>query len=154
MNATVRRGLILLVFAMFALTAYLGARYWQSAQQSWTRVTPRQACNLRHGPCSQPLGGGELVFSISPRDIPLMKPLSLEVETRRLTAVGVAVEICGLNMDMGLNRTRLEPSGEGGWRGETILPVCSQRSMQWEAVVQIETEGRLEVPFRFATLRP
>ena len=142
MNAIARRALTVLVFAAIALTAFLGARYWQSAQHGWTRVTPAEDCDLRHGACSQAVAGGELVFSISPTDIPLMKPLRLEVEIR------------GLNMDMGLNRTRLERTGEDGWRGETILPVCSRRTMQWEAAVQIETEGRFELPFRFSTTRP
>ena len=64
------------------------------------------------------------------------------------------VEIRGLNMEMGLNRTQLTPIGEGSWAGETILPVCSQRRMEWEAAVQLDLEQRYELPFLFHTTRP
>jgi hypothetical protein len=83
-----------------------------------------------------------------------MKTLELTVSTTDLPVRGVSVDIRGLNMDMGLNRTVLERGGDGRWRGETILPVCSQRRMQWEAAVRLETTPPLEVPFAFATLRP
>ena len=96
-----------------------------------------------------------MVFSIMPQPVPLMRPLQLAVEVVGLDARGVAVEIRGLNMDMGLNRTLLAKSHTGRWKGETILPLCSQRLMEWEAGVRLITEqGRFEVPFLFATKRP
>jgi hypothetical protein len=56
-------------------------------------------------------------------------------------------------MDMGLNRTLLQGIQDGRWEGETILPICSQRRMQWEAAVRLDGDGRFEVPFVFDTRR-
>lgn len=154
MNEKAGRGLAVFAFALIALVAFFGARYWRSAQHAWIRVDPQTECDLRAGPCRRMLAGGALEFSISPAEIPLMKPLRLNLVTEGLVVDEVWVEIRGLNMDMGRNRTRLQPTGETGWWGETILPICSQRAMEWEAAVQMDADGRFEVPFRFQTIRP
>ncbi len=154
MNEKVRGAFTLLVFGLIAVAAFYGARYWQSARDAYTRVQGAGECDLGAGPCQQSLAGGSVVFSIEPGEIPLMKPLALAVATEGLAVAGVVVEIRGLNMDMGLNRTVLTRSGDGPWRGETILPICSQRQMEWEAAVQLEANGRYEVPFAFQTTRP
>ena len=154
MNEKARGALTLLVFGLIAVAAFYGARYLQSARDAYTRVQASADCDLRAGPCQQLLAGGSVIFSIEPAEIPLMKPLGLAVVTEGLEVAGVMVEIRGLNMDMGLNRTTLARGGDGRWRGETILPICSQRRMEWEAAVQLETEGRYEVPFPFHTTRP
>jgi len=154
-NEKARRALTLVVFALIAVAAFYGARYWQSARGAHARVQGPTDCDLRAGPCQQSLAGGSVTFSIEPGDVPLMKPLVLAVVTQGLVAAGVVVEIRGLNMEMGLNRTVLTRGGDGDWRGETILPICSQRRMEWEAAVQLEAgAGRYEVPFPFHTTRP
>ena len=154
MDEKVRVGLALVLLALLAVAAFYGTRYWQATQGAWTRVVSQVDCDLNRGPCRQPLSGGAVVFSVLPSTIPLMKPLSLSLVTDGVQVDAVVVEIRGLNMDMGLNRTRLERTAEHVWSGETILPVCSQRKMEWEAAVLLEMEGRFEVPFRFHTTRP
>ena len=154
MNEKTRGALTLLVFSLVAVAAFYGARYWRSAQESYIRAGRPADCNLHAGPCRQALAGGSVTFSISPAEIPLMKTLKLAVATTGLEVRGVVVEVRGMNMDMGLNRTLLTRAEDGGWEGETILPVCSQRKMEWEAAVQLETEGRYEVAFPFDTTRP
>ena len=145
--------LILLGIALMAGLGFLGARFWQS-MDGYTRVSPVTGCDLRAGPCSQPLDGGLVTFSIEPREIPLMQPLRLRVQTDGVPAHAIAVEIRGLNMDMGLNRTLLTQTITGRWEGETILPVCSQRRMEWEAAVRLDAGAHIEVPFPFHTTRP
>lgn len=154
-NEKARGALTLLGFLLIAAAAFYAARYWQSARDTYVRVEPTAECDLSAGPCRQDLDGGWLTFSISPGEIPLMKPLKLAVATEGLELQGVVVEIRGLNMGMGLNRTRLmRQGGATQWSGETILPVCSQRRMEWEAAVQLDGAGRYEMPFRFHTIRP
>lgn len=149
MRATV----VVLVLAGLAGLAFLGGRYWQEARPAYQRLAGPSECDLRAGPCVQPVGDGRLSFSITPATIPLMKTLELEVRTRGLKIDGVVVDIRGLNMDMGLNRTSLVRTADQVWRGETILPVCSQRRMMWEAAVQFDAQGHFEVPFPFETNR-
>lgn len=134
--------------------AFMGARYLQALPSSYQRLEGPTDCDLRDGPCVQPVHSGRLSLSIAPAEIPLMETLVLEVGTHGLPADAVMVEIRGLNMDMGLNRTALHRTGDQVWRGETILPVCSQRRMDWEAAVQVDAGQRFEVPFLFATTRP
>jgi hypothetical protein len=153
-NQKARGALTLLGFALIAAAAFHGARIWQSARVAPVRVEPAAVCDLRAGPCRQALAGGSVTFSISPGEIPLMKPLRLSVTTEGLAPEGLVVEIRGLNMAMGLNRTQLTPVGGGHWAGETILPVCSQRRMEWEAAVLLDLERRYELPFLFHTTRP
>lgn len=154
MNKNMRSTVTLAGFALLGVLAYFGARYWQSSEAGITRIEPAAPCDLRAGACSQPVAGGSVSLAIEPRDIPLMQTLQLTVSTTGLPVSAVSVDIRGLNMDMGLNRTVLERGEEGRWRGETILPVCSQRHMQWEAAVRLDAAPPLEVPFAFATLRP
>ena len=154
MNEKTRNVLALLGFALIAAGAFVGARHWQSAQTAYSRMQPPVDCDLRAAPCRQSVAGGWVGFSIAPSTIPLMETLRLKVELHGVTADQVVVEIRGLNMTMGLNRTPLTPDGEGRWTGETILPVCSQRTMEWEAVVRIHADSRYEIPFPFQTTRP
>ena len=152
---SVARGALAFLFAFaLALGAYLAASHWQDAQSVYPRAESGIECDLRQGPCRQLLGGGVVEFAIEPATIPLMQSLQLVVRTEGLDVDAAHVEIRGLNMDMGLNRTRLEQVSAGDWRGETILPICSQRRMLWEAAVQLEGEQRAELPFAFETLRP
>jgi len=154
-NEKARGALTLLVFALIALAAFYAARYWQSAQGGHMRVQGPADCELNVGPCRQSLAGGKVTFSIEPGEIPLMEPLKLTVVVEDLAVAGVVVEIRGLNMEMGLNRTALTRADDGGhWQGETILPICSQRRMEWEAAVQLEGGEHYEVPFPFHTTRP
>jgi hypothetical protein len=138
---------------LLAAAAFAVARYWEAAEPAYARLPAPVACDLRAGPCTRALGEYRLSLAISPPEIPLMTTLTLRVETDSPDVRQVVVEIRGLNMDMGLNRTRLQPDQDGGWVGETILPLCSQRRMEWEAAVQLDGVERFEVPFPFATNR-
>lgn len=154
MNEKARRVFTLVVFVLIAIIAFYGARYWQAGQSGYMRVQGPADCDLSSGSCQQSLAGGKVTFSIAPGEIPLMKPLTLAVVVEGLATAGVVVEIRGLNMEMGLNRTALTAAGDGHWQGETILPICSQRQMKWEAAVQLDAGERYEVPFSFHTTRP
>lgn len=153
--AKLRDALTLLGFLLLAAAAYFAARHWQADQASYTRVEPVNACDLRAGPCRQPVGSGSVSLGIQPADIPLMQPLRLTVVAEGLAERAVQVEIRGLNMEMGLNRTSLTRTPGGLWEGETILPICSQRRMSWEAAVRLDASGlAVEIPFFFQTTRP
>jgi hypothetical protein len=143
-----------LLSVVLAAAAFLVARSWQARDApSFQRLAAPESCDLRVGPCARRIGDGEVSFEIIPADIPLMRTLTLRVRTNQLEVAGTVVEIRGLNMDMGLNRTVLQRDQAGVWVGETILPLCSQRRMEWEAAVQLSLPTPVEVPFRFATRR-
>ena len=153
MNSVLRVAGVLFI-GVVALTAYFAARHWQDTQSAYPRAEAASDCDLRLGPCSLPLNGGVVEFAIEPATIPLMQTLQLVVRTENINVEAVRVEIRGLNMEMGLNRTQLKQVSAGHWQGETILPICSQRRMLWEAAVQLDGVQRAELPFAFETVRP
>ena len=152
-QGVLRKGALVLGLLVLVAIGYGGARYWQTSGDGFARLELSADCDLRDGPCRHARGGGVITFAVEPRTIPLMQPLRLEVTTEGMGADEVLVEIRGLNMDMGLNRTRLQRAADGRWRGETILPICSQTRMHWEAAVRLTGRERLEIPFPFITER-
>lgn len=142
------------VVVVLAVAGFYLGRHWQAAGETYERAAGPANCDLRVGACRADLPDASVTFAISPPELPLMKTLTLEVVLQPPGAREVFVDIRGLNMDMGVNRTRLAQVENGVWQGETILPVCSQRRMEWEAAVQIDGPDRVEIPFLFFTNRP
>jgi hypothetical protein len=115
-------------------------------------VQPQAGCDLQKSPCEAALpGGGTVRLSITPRPIPMVAPLQLEVALAGRSASKVEVDFAGVNMNMGLNRPQLKALGDGRFSGEGTLPVCVTGSMDWQATLLLETDReRIAVPFRFA----
>ncbi len=113
------------------------------------------SCDLRKGMCSSKLpGGGAITFSISPNDIPILRPLELQVITDGVDVSSVEVDFIGIGMDMGYNRPKLEAKNRQHFKGKTIIPVCVRSKMEWEARVLLQTnDGLIMAPFRFFTLK-
>ena len=113
-------------------------------------------CDLRAGPCVSRLNdGARISFAIEPREIPVVKPLQLQVSLDGVQADEVQVDFAGVDMNMGFNRVTLNPAEQGVFKGDGMLPVCVRDAMEWEAKVLISTrEGLVSVPYRFITVRP
>ncbi|MCU7847917.1 MAG: hypothetical protein KZQ89_07895 [Candidatus Thiodiazotropha sp. (ex Lucinoma kastoroae)] len=114
------------------------------------------ACDLRAGPCVTQLKDGGLVsFSIEPRELPVVKPLQLQVSLQGMQAEKIEVDFSGVDMNMGFNRVKLNSGSTGEFIGSGMLPVCVWDAMEWEAQVLIDTQqGLVSVPYRFITVRP
>jgi hypothetical protein len=153
-NALLRQGLVIVLVLVAGLAAFFGARAWQAHRGGYAVPPQAVGCQLLDGRCRQQLAQGAIELEVDPPAIPLMQTLTLTVQAENLSADAVSVDIRGLNMDMGLNLTRLRQVADDRWEGETILPVCSQRRMEWEARVQVDGAQRLAVPFLFFTERP
>jgi hypothetical protein len=144
----------LLLLAVAGLAAY----------KAWPLLFPEVSvtavldpdCDLRAGACSSVLSDGARVsLSIEPRDLPVVKPLSLTVTVEGLQPQRVEVDFSGVDMNMGLNRAVLESRGEGLFHGKGMLPVCVSEAMEWEAKVLLHTrKGLVVAPYRFITVRP
>ena len=114
------------------------------------------SCDLRAGACISELpGGGKVSLSINPKDIPILRPLALQVKMEGIEASDVEVDFIGIGMEMGYNRAKLaadQGANKNQYTGKAILPVCVRSKMDWEARVLLKTdEGLLMVPFRFFT---
>ena len=113
-------------------------------------------CDLRAGPCVTKLsGGGTIALALTPRDIPLLKPLQVEVLVEGIEADAASVDFKGVDMNMGFNRPQLTAVGPGRFTGTAVLPVCVRNAMEWQATVLVESSrGLLAAPFRFITVKP
>ena len=81
-----------------------------------------ETCDLRKGACISVLpNGGKVSFSLSPNDIPILRPLKLQVKTEGVKASTVEVDFVGIGMEMGYNRSTLEEDGQNQFTGKAIL---------------------------------
>jgi hypothetical protein len=114
-----------------------------------------ESCNLREGPCSSNLpGGGKVTFSIAPNEIPILRPLKIDVKVEGVDVTKTEVDFTGIGMDMGYNRPELSAVSKNQFMGKAILPVCVRSKMDWEAKVLLQTDnGLLMAPFRFFTMK-
>ena len=148
---TAQAGILLLVLA---LAGYFLARQFAGYSDVARQVSVDE-CDLGAGACVSELDGMRVAVSIGPRPIPLMQPLRVQVELDGAEYLPERLDITGLNMEMGLNRTVFEPGQGSRWVGETILPICSQRRMHWQAALLLgNATGKVRVLFNFHTLRP
>jgi hypothetical protein len=116
-------------------------------------LEPDPACDLRQGSCSSSLlNGAQVSFGIEPRDLPVMKPLTLSVTVQGQQTHKVEASFNGVDMNMGINHADLQAIGEGSFSGTITIPVCIRNGMEWEAKVLVHTpEGIIAVPYRFWT---
>lgn len=114
-----------------------------------------ESCDLRTSSCTSKLpGGGSVTFSIEPKDIPILRPLKIDVKVEGVNVSDTEIDFTGIGMDMGYNRPKLTAITKTQFKGKAILPVCVRSKMDWEAKVLLQTErGLIMAPFRFFTLK-
>jgi len=153
--ARMKKILPVVLFLILAAMGYFLARHLAGGDASIEQLAP-EGCDLAAQSCEGILGDGSVVqLAVQPRPIELMKPLKVEVQVEGTGWTPLRLDITGLNMEMGLNRTSLNPDGRGRWRGETILPICSQRRMHWQAALLLQgPEGAVQLLYEFHTQRP
>ena len=115
-------------------------------------VAPLAGCDLNAQTCAAELpGGGRITLSITPRPIPVVKPLQVRAHFSGIAVDKLEIDFAGVSMDMGYQRQSLVADGHGGFSGEAMLPVCVTGRMTWQATLLIDSgRQRFAVPFRFA----
>lgn len=145
---------LIVALLLFGIAAVVGYKLNNATQKSVTLLAASNPdCELRDGPCHAELpSGGSIEFSIEPRSIPLMKPLSLTVNVRDIKVTAAEIDFIGIGMNMGYNRPQLKQVSNNRFEGNTTLPVCILQRMEWEARLLLETDkGTVMAPFRFYT---
>lgn len=147
-------------YVMLALLALsLGAVYYHFKDYFKPKAAQTlnwdSECDLRSGSCELQLpNGGSVQFEITPKSIPLLKPMALDVTVTDEDVSSVEVDFAGVSMNMGFNRTKLKAADGGKFSGTITLPVCVRNRMDWEAGVMLETDaGIIVAPFRFETVK-
>lgn len=114
-------------------------------------IEPIAGCDLNKQACAADLpGGARLDLAITPRPVPVVKPLLVSVRVRGMVADKVEIDFTGLSMNMGYNRKNLVADGQGGFGGEAMLPVCISGRMVWQATLIVDSgRQRIAVPYLF-----
>lgn len=139
---------ILLALALLGAVAYKMAPLLKPQADNGLPVS---ACDPGRETCTVELPGvGSMVLDITPRPIPSLKPLRIEVRVSGPEPKGVDFDLAGVDMKMGYNRLQLQPQGDGRFLGLSNLPVCVTGKMKWVATAIVDTgERKIAVPFHF-----
>jgi hypothetical protein len=148
---------LLVASAVLAVTGsgLAGFLLWQWAQPPrLVNGTVQNGCDLNLGPCLATFpGGGVLRVNVTPRPIPLLTPVTVEVQVSGLSAESVDIDLNSPDMYMGYNRHTLAPRNDGRFVGRTVLPVCVRDRMLWQLQVTARTrQGALGARFEFETV--
>jgi len=156
MSPTLRHRLFLAgAVTAVAASGYAGFRLWQ-----WTQPPPivrgavARDCDLNRTPCEATFpGGGRLRVSVSPHPIPLITPVTVEVQLIGLKAESVQIDLNSPDMNMGYNRHELARQDGERFVGRTVLPVCVRDRMTWQLQTTARTpNGPVGAIFEFETV--
>lgn len=142
----------LAIILALALVAVVGYKYSPLllAKADLT-VMPAAACDLQQQACHADLpGGGRVELSLTPRPIPVVKPLQVSVVLTGLSTTTLEIDFAGVDMNMGYNRVSLVAAGDGRYAASAMLPVCVTGRMAWRATLVLDSgQQRIAVPFLF-----
>lgn len=118
-----------------------------------TLLPLEENCSPSRETCAARLpDGGILFFSLAPRPVALLKPLTLEVRIEGSNMRPIEVDFSGVNAPMAFIRAYPAVNNEGSYAAQTTLPVCANGRMMWQATVRLENgDHSLLAPFRFET---
>ena len=120
-----------------------------------TTITVDKSCTLEEGTCMALLSNATTVrLEITPKDIPLLKPLAMKVTVEGSNATEVEVDIVQLGREQSaFNRSKLTLIKDNQYLGSSVLPICSRSKVQWEAKVLMKIgDDSIVIPFRFHTV--
>lgn len=144
-----------LALACVAVILYKLAPSLAGRSASSTSAAPAALvdCDLNARACAADLpDGGHVELAITPRPIPLVRPLTVSARLTGSEAERVDIEFSGVAMDMGQNRVELVAAGGGVYRASAMLPICVSGRMDWRATLRLRSGGRERaLAFVFAT---
>lgn len=116
-------------------------------------VKAPSTCNLHQSSCTVLLKENIVAqFDITPKPIPLMKPLKFRVILQNIHLPYIELTLFATNMNMGLHTFKLYSKEEGVYEGEGMLPTCVVGNMLWQANLIINSSSEsLGAVFYFQT---
>ncbi|WP_320036410.1 hypothetical protein [Halarcobacter sp.] len=129
-------GIIAIVLGYFLID--FNALY-QSFKGEVEFVTQKEDCNLHEKSCTITLQDGtSFELSITPKDIPLMKPLTFTIKSNNPNLENLYLNIYATNMFMGEFNLPIKNLSNGNYEATGTLPTCPVGDMNWNAEIRIE----------------
>lgn len=108
------------------------------------------SCDLNHASCEVPTNWGTATVTLSPKPVPVLQPITVELHLASPAPVEVQASLNGVDMDMGPNITRLQRAGANLWHGQMTVPICLTGTMRWQLSIDLRDGARNEsVAFGF-----
>ncbi|WP_174874976.1 hypothetical protein [Vogesella oryzae] len=127
--------LIAVLLIAFALLK-AGLIWWYLGHKNQPAAAVTVSCQNLQAGCTLP-DGSVLTLDRQPQ---AAQPFGLSLQ--RLNGSAPAIEFSMRDMDMGFNRYKLLPQGDG-WRASIILPVCVTGSHQWQMALKYPDKSYL-----------
>jgi protein SCO1 len=104
-------------------------------RQSGTYASAPESCRVGAEPCAAVFADGtRVVLTVEPAGLPTETPLTFRVDVHPAGPIPRAVELQGVDMNMGLLRIPLDADG----RGSGVIPLCTTDEMRWRADVVLD----------------
>ncbi len=103
-------------------------------EKNYNFVTQNDKCDLTKNPCTITLNKTQkITLSISPKGIPLMKPLNVLVKAKNIKEDFLNIKFYATNMDMGVHKLSLKRTNNDTFNTSAMLPTCITGGMIWNA---------------------
>ncbi|MFK5882249.1 MAG: hypothetical protein QM482_08530 [Sulfurospirillum sp.] len=148
--------LVLEIFVLILVVAYFlidssDIYRWYVGDTNF--VKQDKSCDLHKKACSITLGDGSVItLDITPRPIPLMKPIRIHITTKNINLDKLDLKVFATNMNMGLIEKSLKRVKKDTYEGEITLPMCIVGNMIWDVnIIANEPSSSLGAVFEFQT---
>lgn len=110
-------------------------------------------CNLKESACQVTIQDGTLFeLEVTPKAIPLMKPLTFTLKSPNQKLAGLKLHIYATNMMMGDYELPFTHMGNGVYKATGLLPTCPVGGMKWNADLEVEKINKvIGARFQFET---
>lgn len=115
-------------------------------------AAPEPGCDVALSACVANVPGGTVRLEFLTHPVPLVKPFRVALTTQGISPDRIEIDLAGMEMDMGPNRTafRSTGTGSGSHGAETSLPACVAGAMKWRATIILYTgHQRTVIPYEF-----
>ena len=130
-----------LAFLFVALVLIAGGltRWWFAPEEV---INTEVGCELSQGGCQIPSAEGEISVSVIPSPIGVMSEHQIQVSTESGFFAPEALEVTGLEMEMGLTRAEFRSVNVQASSATLILPICTQNEMHWQFLLKGQLNGK------------
>ncbi len=142
---------IIAILVLAILLAKLGQHFWHSKNKSVPTPSRQQNCDLHQQACTVLMKDGKSVtLEVSPKSIPLGKPIALKVTLKKIQPKNVSAILTALKSGRSSSTINLTPKRNNSYTGSVTLRKTSDPKQRWMILVVINTEElNIAVPYKF-----
>lgn len=111
------------------------------------------SCDLNRERCTAATRWGEINLQLSPRPLPVLTPIAVDVRFDRANQARISAQLDGVDMEMGPNVATLQRIDEHSLRGQLVIPICLTGTMKWRLRLTI-SDGTQEQTSDFVFVAP